>query len=91
MICYIQKEYTKCVDAKIELEEELYTKFVVVLNEKKRKIKELREELDELILLENKINNKKEPRKMINSDDEPGDSLCFELPSNPKPIIKKRM
>ncbi|XP_005996715.1 DNA repair protein XRCC4 isoform X2 [Latimeria chalumnae] len=39
---YIMGELEKCVKAKEELEQDLYARFILVLNEKKRKIRQLR-------------------------------------------------
>ncbi|XP_036082208.1 DNA repair protein XRCC4 isoform X2 [Rousettus aegyptiacus] len=56
----VQKRFEKCVDAKEAVETDLYKRFILVLNEKKAKIRSLHKLLSEVQELEKNIEHERE-------------------------------
>lgn len=86
----VQSQFEKCVNAKETVENDLYTKFILVLNEKKAKIRSLRKRLSEIQELGEKIEHKSETDTFaeMSADkdavyDESTDEECENVPDAP--------
>ncbi|XP_055968511.1 DNA repair protein XRCC4 isoform X1 [Sorex fumeus] len=86
----VQSRFEKCVNAKESVENDLYTRFILVLNEKKAKIRSLHKLLSETQELEKNVEHKRETATggQMNADmesiyDESTDEESENVPNHP--------